>query len=125
VDIGIPMSDGSWISQEVANTVEMIGEHYPDLEVMWIPRDNRNEDDAAFAIVDRTTRQVMFHVQNEEDMNYSVLDRIRRSDQNRCNPVEDMVKESQRAKRAIAYRDEQQRHEIMEPYLHQLKKDFD
>lgn len=86
----VPMTDGSWINEETARTIEIIHETWPMLEVRWIPRDKREPGDAAFAIIEKSggMESVAFYVQNEDQMNRSILERIYRADNARQNPKE-------------------------------------
>lgn len=84
----VPMTDGSWVNEETARTIEIIHETWPMLEVRWVPRDRREPGDAAFAIIEKSggMETVAFYVQEEDEMNRSILERIYRADNARHNP---------------------------------------
>lgn len=126
-DIAEPLSDGTWVNSKIARIVEIIREQFPDLEVTWIPRDKRNDGDAAFAIVEvqKDGRHVVaFYVQNEADFDESVLERIIRADMSKKDPqkVEAEITAKNEAVRLIAEKKQKERvAELMEPYMAALK----
>ena len=83
MNIGVPLEDGSWVTQEMLDAAAAIYESYPELELMWIPRDKREPHEPIFAIVHRDTREVMFYINKEEELNKSILERIYLADRTR------------------------------------------
>lgn len=87
----VPMEDGSWVTQEMLNTVNAIYEFFPDIEVMWIPRDKREENDPVFCLIDRRTRDVVMYVDKEENFNQLLLQRLHMADRTKYT-YEDSIK---------------------------------
>jgi hypothetical protein len=88
-DLPVPMSDGRFISQRVAMVVEVLQDIDKNIEVRWIPPEDRVlESDPAFAIVDvhpGHPENVIFYIQKEEDMDGRVVERfldIKRKNEN-------------------------------------------
>lgn len=103
IDIAAPHDDGSFISERVSRTVELIRERYPQLDVVWIPPAKRAVGDAAFAITERLpTGQVVvaFHVQTEDEMNESVLGQIYLADTTK-HDVQTRLEANQQAARDL------------------------
>lgn len=123
----VPMTDGSWINEETARTIEIIHETWPMLEVRWIPRDKREPGDAAFAIIERTNgmETVAFYVQNEDEMNRSILERIYKADNNRHNPHDrdNQLKAHSQAMRAMRQKEiDDMMEDRKAEAVHRLKK---
>jgi hypothetical protein len=75
-NLPVPHEDGHWINEEISRTVEIIRQKWPNLDVKWIPPENRGPKDAAFAITERLPdgREVVLrHVQTEKEFNRNVL----------------------------------------------------
>jgi len=122
-----PLSDGTWVNSKIARIVELIREEYPTLDVVWIPRDKRAAEDAAFAIVETLAdgqQVVAFYVQTEADFDERVLERIIRADMLNKNPQK--VNAEMEA-RAAAYRlaqEKEQRERLLDsldPYNFAIK----
>lgn len=78
-DMAVPLDDGSWVNAQVARVVEVLADYDPNLEVRWIPRERREEGDAAFAIVERCRdggERVAFYVATEAEFDHRVLARV-------------------------------------------------
>lgn len=123
--IAEPLADGSWINSTVARIIDIIREHYPDLDVMWIPRDKRSSDDAAFAIIERRDGRdyVAFYVQEEKDFDERVLERVIRMDMQNKDPHAHLLETEVRAhamKLARQKQIEEASQDRTERYLHRL-----
>lgn len=74
-DLGIalassPLEDGHWISDEITRIIEVIRDLDPNIEVCWIPPENRAPGDAAFLFIEHTPdgrKHKMFYVMTEAD----------------------------------------------------------
>lgn len=89
LDIAAPHEDGHWISERVSRIVEIIKDYDPNIDVQWIPSEERLSRDPEFRLVtlDNLGKPyIMFFVDNEEKFNESVLARIFQSDQG-ANPL--------------------------------------
>jgi hypothetical protein len=77
--VAVPMDDGSFISEKVARTAELIQEYDHRLAVEWIPRANRAEKDDALRVIQHQpdgTKYVVLSVHDEDDFDQRVLARI-------------------------------------------------
>lgn len=77
--VAVPMDDGSFISEKVARTAELIKEYDYRLSVEWIPRANRGEEDDALRVIQHQsdgTKYVVLSVHSEDDFDQRVLARI-------------------------------------------------
>lgn len=126
-DIAEPLADGSWINSKIARLIEIIRERYPDLDVVWIPRERRAADDAAFAIVEtlKDGRQVVaLYIKTEAEFNESILERLIRADMLNKDPqkVNAEIEAKNEATKLIRNKKQQeQMQEVMDPYLYALR----
>lgn len=104
MDLGslpVPHEDGHWINEEISRTVEIIRQVWPNLDVKWIPPENRVGREAAFVIVQKLPdgREVpVFHVQTEAEFNRGILARIDLGDTTKHNTLE-IIEAQERAYR--------------------------
>jgi len=76
--------DGQFVSQRVSQVVAAIKEYAPDVEVLWIPMNQRTDGEAAFKLVhhpDGREPYTIFHVKTEEEFDARVLKRLMMGDQ--------------------------------------------
>lgn len=78
------MIDGQLISARIERVVLAIKDYEPELEVKWIPPQNRSEGEAAFAIIHNAPGNkpyILFYVPTEDEFDERVLARIIYNDQ--------------------------------------------
>jgi hypothetical protein len=75
-----PLSDGTWVNSRVARVIEAIQDYDPELEVRWLPRNERFIGCDVFQIVDKRINRVAFSVKDEASMDESVLAKIFKAD---------------------------------------------
>lgn len=83
-NLPVPHEDGSFVSAKVSRLVEVIREYDHNVDVRWIPPQQRAHDDPAFALVTRDSKgmeYVILYVQNEQEFDGSVLERLIQMDQ--------------------------------------------
>lgn len=126
-DIAEPLSDGHWINSKVARTVEIIRERWPDLDVMWIPAEKREDGDAAFALIETLRsgeRVVAMYVQTEEEFDERVLEKLIRADMQGKDPNAwnaEMEARNEAVRLMRNKKSEEMYLETMEPYIYALK----
>lgn len=115
--------DGHFINAKVSRIVELIREHDPNLDVKWIPPNQRGHNDPAFVIVERAAdggEYPVFHVDSEEHMNEEVLTAVYAADMNIHN-VQDWLEAKNKAYRdaqALQARDEMEaKHDLARSIL--------
>jgi len=106
IDIPVPHSDGSFVSERITRIVELIREYSSDLDVRWIHPDNRDPGDAAFCIVERTREgwRTVLTVQTEEEFDQRVLARVIAADGHKVN-VKLAIQKMQAAEKALKKRE--------------------
>lgn len=76
---GVPVSDGSFITERAMRIVEIIRDYDPNLDVEWVPREHRIPGDDAIRIVDTSksglARMVMSFA-DESELGQRVLERL-------------------------------------------------
>jgi len=90
-NLPVPHEDGHWINEEISRTVEIIRQKWSNLDVRWVPPENRGPKDSAFAIVEKRSdgkEEVVFYVDNEKNFNRNVLARIELGDMSKHNTLE-------------------------------------
>jgi len=85
-----PLSDGTWVNSRIARIAEIIREYDSELEIRWLPRNERFKDDDVFQIVDKRINKVVFSVSDEASFNENVLERIFQADmeKNKGRPLD-------------------------------------
>lgn len=81
---GMDLRDGRLVSQRVAQVIDAIREYAPEIDVMWLPPEVRQPNQAAFQIWFNPPGgqpYCFMHVKTEDEMNASVLQRIIAGDQ--------------------------------------------
>ncbi len=81
---GHVMVDGQLVSADIERVVLAIKDYEPELEVKWIPPQQRTPEEPAFAIIHNAPGNkpyVLFYVQTEEEFDMRVLQRIIYNDQ--------------------------------------------
>lgn len=90
-DLPVPMADGHWVSEKVARTVELIRNYDPNLDVVWLPPERRDDPrDPEFYVVERTVdgrTLPVFSIQDESFMDERLLERIYENDSLKNNDV--------------------------------------
>lgn len=78
----VALEDGHFVSARVVRLIEIIRDKWPSLDVKWIPREMRAEDEPAFLIVEQKdgAEFPVFYVKNEEQFDGSVIERLILSD---------------------------------------------
>lgn len=77
--VGVPCTDGSFVSERAARIVEIIRDYDPALEVEWIPREHRLPGDNAVRIVDTRLSglaRVVMSFPDESHLDERVLERL-------------------------------------------------
>ena len=99
----VALGDGHFASARVVRLIEIIREKWPSLDVKWIPREMRGEDEPAFLIVEQFQGQELpvFFVQNEEQFDGTVIERLIMSDSEQHN-VHDVVEARNQAVRLVS-----------------------
>jgi len=98
----VALSDGHFTSARVIRLIEIIREKWPSLDVKWIPREMRSENEPAFLIVEQFQGQELpvFFVQDEEQFDGTVIERLIMSDSQEHN-VHDVVEARNKAVRLV------------------------
>lgn len=83
-DRAVAMSDGHFVSEKVAYISEIIQDFNPYLQLVWIPPENRTEDNTEppFAVMDTTPGKppyVVFTIK-EEELDERVLEKLFQAD---------------------------------------------
>ena len=99
----VALDDGHFASARVVRLIEIIREKWPSLDVKWIPREMRAENEPAFLIVEQFQGQELpvFFVQNEEQFDGTVIERLIMSDSEQHN-VHDVVEARNQAVRLVS-----------------------
>ncbi len=82
-EIAEPLADGSWINSNIARIVEIIQDYDPNLEVRWLPRDQRAQGNDVFQIIEHCkdgADRVAFTVKDEASFDERVLNKIFEAD---------------------------------------------
>lgn len=79
-DLPVPHDDGHFISDRVSRTVQLIRQYDPNLDVVWLPPERReNPNDPEFYVVERLPdgrALPVFSILNESFMDERLLERI-------------------------------------------------
>lgn len=114
LDRAVAMDDGHFVSEKVAYISEIITDFNPHLQLVWIPPENRTEDDTAppFAIMDMSPGRepyIVFTIK-EEELDERVLARLFQGD----NTKHDVLAEIEAEERAAKILDLKRRMEAAE-----------
>lgn len=104
MNLPVPHEDGSFISQKVSRVVEIIRDYDHNIDVRWIPPNQRGAEDPAFAIVGKDIHgreYVIFYVQDESQFDGRVLERLFQMDQAKNGNVLSDIDAKNAAVRAI------------------------
>jgi hypothetical protein len=121
VDPLIPLSDGHWVNERVANLVDAIREYHSQLDVMWNP--NHPPDEPEFKIIETTPtgRFVVMTIPDQEHFDGDVLTRIILGDTSRHDVLNE-IDARQKAAMLLAGKEVQERQEyIKDVTKHVLK----
>lgn len=84
LDRAIAMDDGHFVSEKVAHISEIVRDFNPNLQLVWIPPENRTEGDTVppFAIMDKTpgTEPYIVFTIKEDELDERVLAKLFRGD---------------------------------------------
>lgn len=84
----IPTDDGRWVNADFERLARNIKEYNSDLELRWIPPENRTrEDKAPYIIIDTKTNQSILHA-SELDTPAEILTRLYLADSKNGNVLE-------------------------------------
>lgn len=122
---GIEIRDGRLVSQRVAQVIEAIREYAPEIEVKWVPPENRKPEQAAFQIWFNPPGEAPYcfmHVKTEDEMNASVLQRIIAGDQRNGEiKYSDLEAAEEAAKRVAFQKWQDERDETIDIMYHVFK----
>lgn len=96
----IAMSDGHFVSEKIVHIAEIIQDYNPNLQLVWIPPENRKpgEDVPEFAVMDTSPGRepyIVFHIK-ENEMDERVIARLFQGD----NTKHDVLAEIEAEERA-------------------------
>lgn len=103
-NLPVPHEDGSFVSAKVSRLVEVIRDYDHNVDVRWIPPQNRDPQDPAFALVTRDLdgrEYVIFYVQDEKEFDGSVLERLIQMDQAKKGNILSEIEAQNAAVKAI------------------------
>lgn len=95
--------DGHWVSAETQRIAQIIHDYDPNLELAWIPPENRELNDTKpFAVMhtDRTGKKYVVMTLTEGEVDHRVLARLWAADNQNGNVLSDL-EATQAAHRAI------------------------
>lgn len=119
----VALEDGHFVSARVVRLIEIIREKWPELDVKWIPREMRGEDEPAFLITEMRdgVEYPVFHVLSEEVFDGSVIERLILSDNAHGN-VHDHIEARNKAVRMVQEKiKEDEREERLDIVRHAVK----
>lgn len=98
IDPLVPLSDGHWVNERVANLVDAIRDYYDSLDVYWNP--NHGPDEPEFKVVEHANGKtfVVLTVPDQESFNGDVLARIIAGDSRRHDVLDYMDAQQEAAK---------------------------
>lgn len=122
---GIDIRDGRLVSQKIAQVVDAIRDYSPEIDVKWIPPENRTADQAAFQIWHSPPGQPPYcfmHVKTEEEMTTKVLMDIIAGDQRNGSVQYSEVEAAEEAAKRVAFQKwADERDEAIDVMYHILK----
>ena len=98
VDPMIPLSDGHWVNERIANLVDAIRDYHERLDVYWNP--NHGPDEPEFKIVEKTPdgkKHIVITLPDQQSFNGDVLARIIAGDNRRHDVLDFMEAQNQAA----------------------------
>lgn len=122
--VSIPLESGQWISESVNRTIELIREYDPNLDVQWIPPNQRAEGEPAFLIVEKVGGRFVpvFSVDSEEYMDERILERIILNDHTKRGDILSEMDARNQAKRAILLKEKKDEMEEAHDLAHHILK---
>lgn len=122
---GIDIRDGRLVSQKIAQVVDAIRDYAPEIDVKWVPPENRQPDQAAFQIWYNPPGDLPYMfmtVKTEEEMNASVLMRIIAGDQRNGKVTYSELEAAEEAAKRVAFQKwADERDEAIDVMYHILK----
>lgn len=99
--------DGQFVSQRVAQIIQAIHEYCPEIQVQWIPQNQRGSDPnvAAFRVMHFPpggSPYTIFHVKSEAEFDASILKRIIAGDQRHGRHTISEFEAAEAAAKAVA-----------------------
>lgn len=76
---GVPVSDGSFVTERAMRIVEIVRDYDPNLDVEWVPREHRIPGDDAIRIVDTTKSglaRLVMSFADETELDERVIERL-------------------------------------------------
>lgn len=83
LDLASPTESGHWVNDKVSRCVELIKMYDPNIEVQWVPPENRLPGDPEFRLLECAPNRppyVMFYVQSADEFDERVLARVIQQD---------------------------------------------
>lgn len=112
-DLPVPHDDGHFISEKVSRTVELIRQYDPNLDVVWLPPERRdNPNDPEFYVVERMAdgrTLPVFSIQSAEFMDERLLERIYTNDAEKQGNIMDAIDARNKARRDMIAKESAER----------------
>jgi hypothetical protein len=107
MDIMVPAEDGHWVNEKFARIAEVIQDYDPRMRLVWIPPENRTDQDQTppYAVIytnGQGQEHLVFSIR-EEELDERVLARLFQGDTGKHDVLAD-IEAQEKAREVLAYK---------------------